>query len=421
MADTLTVTIETLGARGDGIGSHDGKPVYVSGVLPGETVAIQVRETRKNGIYGDLLSIERASGERAEPACRHFGRCGGCQLQHLSGNLYRTWVRDRASFALRQQGFDDVPVEEPFITPPASRRRAALKALKTASGLVLGFNAESSHQIVDISECPVLRPALFDLIEPLRLLLSRLMEPRMLAELHMTETASGVDLVIDAPLKLDLAAREALAAFADAMDLASLHWRSAGFLDPVAVRREPVMAFGDVTVPLPAAAFVQASGDAEAAMVARVAEACAGAKRVADLFCGLGTFTFPLAATHQVLAVEGARDALMALEAGRNRAAGLRQIVTKHRDLFRRPLTAAEFKGFDAVVIDPPRAGAQAQMAELAKSDAALIVSVSCNPNTFARDARLLADGGYSLESLLPIDQFLWSPHLELVGIFRRP
>lgn len=424
MTEQVSVNIDTLGARGDGIGSLDGMPVYVSGGLPGEKVTIEISERRKNGIYGEIVSIDQPGSERAQPKCHHFGACGGCQLQHFGDATYRQWTKDRAAFALKQHGFEDVTIEDPFITPPASRRRVALKALKTAAGLILGFNAERSHQIVDIVECPVMSPSLAALLEPLRQTLASILAPKALATLHMTETASGVDLLVETQGSLDLAVREALVDFAATQDIAALHWQADGFLDPVVIRREPIMEFAGARVSLPPAAFIQASEIAEQAMVSRVVGAVAGMGRVADLFCGIGTFTFALAHEHQVLAVEGAQTALAALEGGRNGAqsqgVALKQIVTKHRDLFRRPLSPGELKGFEAVVIDPPRAGAQAQMAELAKSDVARIVSVSCNPNTFARDARLLADGGYSLVNVLPVDQFLWSPHLELIGVFTR-
>jgi len=242
----------------------------------------------------------------------------------------------------------------------------------------------------------------------------------MSADVHITLTATGLDLLIDAPMELDLSARELFVAFANKHDVAAIHWRDQGFLDPVIIRREPMMNLSDVRVPLAPAAFIQATAEGEAALVQEVIAACEGYGRVADLFCGVGTFTFPLAKRHQILAVEGAKQALLALQAGANQATGLKQIIAKHRDLYRRPLTPKELSAFDAVVFDPPRAGAKEQVAELAQSTVKRIVAVSCNPNTFSRDARTLVDGGYVLEKAIPVDQFLWSPHLELVGIFTR-
>ncbi|MEX0298342.1 MAG: class I SAM-dependent RNA methyltransferase, partial [Kordiimonas sp.] len=287
--------------------------------------------------------------------------------------------------------------------------------------VVLGFTKKQSHQIVDIKDCPVTRAEITDLIKPLRSILVNILPNRMQVELHITVTATGIDLLIDAPLELDLKARELLVEFANKYDVAAIHFRDQGFLDPVVIRRTPMMALSCVKAPLSPAAFVQASEEGEKALVREVLKACRGSKRVADLFCGMGTFTFPLAQEYQVLAVEGSKQALDALRAGANQASGLKQIVAKHRDLYRRPMTAKELSAFDAVVFDPPRAGAKEQAQELAQSNVSKVIAVSCNPNTFSRDARFLADGGYQLNRVVPVDQFLWSPHLELVGIFSKP
>lgn len=425
MTENLTVTVDKLGARGDGLAEHEGKPVYVPMALPGETVQVQIVETRKNGLYTNLTEVLKPSPYRAEPVCAHFGKCGGCQLQHLSEELYRNWVQDRAGFALGQHGFGDVHIESPFIAPPQSRRRVALKALNTASGIVFGFNAAGSHQIVDVQECPVMRPEIWQVLPELRQLLAEILPHRALAQVHLTLSETGIDLLVDVAHEVSLQEREACVDFANAFDVAAFHWRSEGFLDPIVVRREPVMQFAGVNVPLSPGAFIQATKESESIMVDRILSACSGAGRVADLFSGLGTFALPLAKDHQVLAVEGAQDSVQALQSGRNGAPSigvkLKQVVVKHRDLFRRPLSVKELAGFDAVVIDPPRAGAQMQMEQLAQSNVQTIASVSCNPNTFARDARILVNGGYQLQSVLPVDQFLWSTHLELIGIFTRP
>lgn len=422
--DRFSITIDSLGARGDGIGELNSKPVYVPFALPGEQVTIRVREERKSGIYGELVEVDKPSAERQVPPCPHFAKCGGCDLQHLNDSRYARWVRDRALFALTQQGLSDVPVDEPVIASAASRRRVALKALKTAGGMILGFNQRGSHQIVDLESCAVMLPKFEALLEPLRAMLAKTLPAAKLATVHLTDTDSGIDMLVDAPDELTLDAREQLVTFAQTHDVAAIHWNINGFLDPVCVRREPTMIFAGVRVPFAPASFIQASQHCEKAMTEHVLRSCEGSGRVADLFCGLGTFSFPLAQSHQVLAVEGARDALSALEAGRNmgRQDGppLKQIVTRHRDLFRRPLTPKELDGFDAVVIDPPRAGALAQMQQLSQSQVQRIVSISCNPNTFARDARILVDGGYTFERLTPIDQFLWSSHLEVIGVFSR-
>ncbi|SDE38040.1 23S rRNA (uracil(1939)-C(5))-methyltransferase RlmD [Kordiimonas lacus] len=419
-AELFDVEITALGAQGDGVGERDGTPVFVPGTVPGDVARVAAKDVRRNGIYADLVDITKESADRTAPACQHFGTCGGCQLQFLKPDVYAAWVRDRTAMALAHHGFDAGLVRDPIITPQESRRRVALKALRVASGVVLGFNERQSHQIVDVKECPIARPELTRLFAPLRALLAGILPQRMAATVHMTVTASGVDLLIDAAKALDLADREALVDFANTHDIAAVHWQDQGFLDPVAIRREAVMDFAGARVPLPPAAFIQASDEGEAALVKAVVDGCAGHGRVADLFSGIGTFTFPLAKEHQVLAAEGAKNALDAMQAAANVATGFKQIVAKHRDLFRRPLTTKELEMFEAVVFDPPRAGAKDQVEQLATSSVSRIVAVSCNPNTFSRDARTLADGGYELESVQPVDQFLWSPHMELVGIFSR-
>ncbi|WP_417449685.1 class I SAM-dependent RNA methyltransferase [Kordiimonas sp.] len=419
-AELLDVEITSLGAQGDGVGAADGVPVFVPLTMPGDVARVALKDKRRNSIYTDLVEIVSASADRVDPVCVHFGACGGCQLQYMNKDTYRAWVKGRATMALNQHGFEGVPVLEPLISPPASRRRIALKAMKVAGGVVLGFNERQSHKIINANMCPVTRQELSALFDPLRSLLSATLAPKMAAGVHMTLTASGVDMMIDAPMALDLAARERLVEFANTHDIAALHWKDSGFLDPVAIRREPVMDFAGNRVPLPPAAFIQATAEGEKALVGAVFEACKGYGRVADLFSGIGTFTFPLARDHQVMAAEGAKGALDAMKVGLSVATGLSQVITRHRDLFRQPISARELEKIEVVVFDPPRAGAAAQVAEIAKSPVPRVVAVSCNPNTFSRDARTLADGGYVLESVLPVDQFLWSPHLELVGVFTK-
>ena len=420
VADTLSLEITSLGAQGDGVGTSGENPVYVANTVPGDKITAEVQETKRNGIYAELVSVDEPSVHRVDPVCSHFGKCGGCQLQYLEGDFYRSWVKERAVMALAHHGFDGALVRDPVITPEGSRRRVALKALKLGNSTVLGFNAHKSHQIIDLKECFIARSEITSLLKPLRSVLNTVLKVRNQAEVHLTLTATGIDMLVDAPIELDLAAREALVDFANDHDLAAIHWRDQGFLDPVIIRRNPVMDMAGAMVGLKPASFIQASEEGENALVTAVVEACKGYGRVADLFCGMGTFTFPLAKDHQVLAVEGAKQPLDSLQAGANFGVGFKQIIAKHRDLFRRPMTGKELSAFEAVVFDPPRAGAKEQAQELANSDVKRIVAVSCNPNTFSRDARFLADGGYTLEYVLPVDQFLWSPHLELVGVFTK-
>jgi len=416
----IEVKITSLGAQGDGVGEHEGVPVFVPSTAAGDTVRAEIGEKKKNGYYGSLLEIIAASPDRAEPVCQHFEKCGGCQLQFLKPEAYSDWVAERAVSSLAHQGVSVSKVLDPVICKSQSRRRVSLKALNLPGRLLLGFNERQSHQLVDVRECPVTCGEIVALLPALRVALQGVLKLRMNADVHLTLTDTGIDMVVDAAMELDLKARERLVDFANSNDVAAIHWRDQGFLDPVIIRREPMMDFSGIRVPLLPAAFIQATAEGEAALVHHVVATCEGFGRVADLFCGMGTFTFPLAKVHQTLAVEGSKQPLDALKAGLNQAKGLKQVIPLHRDLYRRPMTAEELSSFDVVVFDPPRAGAKEQAVELARSEVKNIVAVSCNPNSFARDAKILKEGGYQLDSLLPVDQFLWSPHLELIGVFTR-
>jgi len=370
--------------------------------------------------HARLLAVRKPGPGRRTPPCPHFGTCGGCALQHLDAVLYADWAGMRIRAALGHHGFEDVPLAAPFIGRPGTRRRLVMKARRQGGDVRLGFQARRSHRLVDIGACPVARPALIALLDPLRGLFAQILPPHGMAEVTLTETAAGVDCLVAAAVPLDLLRREALSVFAAAYDLAALHWSERGCPETVVQRRPPVMDLDGISVPLPPGAFVQATAAGEAVLRTAVGEWTAGAARVADLFSGIGTFALPLARRAAVLAVEGAKPLLDALAEGARRAEGLRRVSIEHRDLFRRPLLRDELASFDAVVLDPPRAGAMAQTQALAQSEVPTVIAVSCNPNTFARDARILVDGGYRLTAVRPVDQFLWSGQMELAALFRR-
>ena len=419
---TIELTIERIGGRGDGIADHRGRPVYVPFTVPGDTVRARLEGRRGDGHAATLLEILAPGPHRQAPACGHFGVCGGCALQHLDDPAYRAWKQGRVRGALDRVGLDDVPVAPPVSTAPEMRRRAVLAARRTASGVVLGFHERRRHRIVDLVACPILQPALMALLPPLRDLLVRILSPGDGAEIALAALEGGIDVTIAAAGDPDLAAREDLAAFAESAKLARLSWRSGKApAEPVAQRRPCRTVFGDVPVAVPAGAFLQASADGEAELARQVTSAMVGADQVADLFAGLGTFTFPLARTASVHAVDSDGEALAALQAAANAAGLAGRVTAEARNLFRDPVTVEELRRFDSAVFDPPRAGAAAQAEQLARSDVPVVVGVSCNPVSFARDAASLVDGGYQLESVTPVDQFLWSEHVELVGVFRRP
>ncbi|MCW2362105.1 MULTISPECIES: class I SAM-dependent RNA methyltransferase [Sphingobium] len=396
--------IVRIAARGDGV-TADGRHVALS--APGDRL-------RTDG------SIE-AGPHHVTPPCRHFPQCGGCQLQHLSDEAFTDYVRDRVAGALAGQGLSAQEVAAPYVSPPHSRRRASLRALRLGKRIQFGFSEQGSHKLIDLRECPVLDPRLFALVAPLRALFATMLPDRQPGEADLTLVDQGVDVVLSGLRADGLAHTEALLEFARENQLARLIlidddapmtiWEP----EPATVR------FGKVLTGYPPRAFLQATQDGEAALVAEVRQALGGAAMVADLFAGLGTFALSVANDvpgRKVYAAEAARDLVMALRAGGNRLPG--RIFPEHRDLFRRPLTPAELNRFEAVVLDPPRAGAREQVAQIAASQVPLIVYVSCNPASFARDAVMLAEAGYRIERVKPVGQFRWSTHVELVATFRR-
>ena len=391
--------IVRLAARGDGVGA-DGR--FFPLTAPGDRVEAD----------GAIVP----GPHRRIPPCRHFPECGGCQIQQVDDSAFAAYLADRIASALAAQHVPPPQMLPAHISPPNSRRRASLHAERRGGQVLLGFHAEASHRIVDMRECHILRPELFALVAPLRGLLSTLLPKRGGGGVRMTLADQGVDLLLDRVAADGLAASEMLTAFAGQHRLARLGLDD-GYGAQTRWEPDPVtVTLSAVPVGLPPAAFLQATADGEAALVAAVRRAVGAASVVADLFAGLGTFALSLEG--RVLAVEGARDAALALKSAANR--GGRQVFVDHRDLFRRPLEAKELARFDAVVLDPPRAGAKEQVAALAASPVPRIAYVSCNPATFARDARTLTDGGYALEWVQPVGQFRWSTHVELAAAFRR-
>ena len=390
----MSEAVVRIAARGDGV-TADGR--HVGFTVPGDVIA-------------DDGTVEWGPHHQVPP-CRHFPACGGCQLQHADDDAYRAYLAARVVGALAQHKLA-AEIREPHLSPPRSRRRASLRALRMGKGAVVGFNAQRSHQIVDMRECHILRPELFAVVAPLRALLAGLLPARRPGEVQLALSDQGVDVMLKGAEAEGLAAIEALTAFCIAQRLARLTLDQGlgpeAFYEP-----EPVtVTLSGSPVPLPPGAFLQATADGEAALVAAVREAVGGAAKVADLFAGLGTFA--LALPGQVYTAEASRDAVLALKrAGPG-------IAVEHRDLYRRPLDAAELASFDAIVLDPPRAGAAEQVAALAGSQVPRIAYVSCNPATFARDARRLVDGGYALHWVRPVGQFRWSTHIELAAAFSR-
>jgi len=369
---------------------------------------------------GDLLHADgtvEPGPHHAQPPCRHFGRCGGCQLQHLDEEKLAGFVSDRVLYAAEGQRLVPERVAPVHLSPPDTRRRATLRAINGGGRPLVGFNEAGSHKVVDIRECHVLAPELFALVEPLRAMLAPRRD-RYALEVALALTDQGVDCSIKGLELAGLEQTEAMLDFCRDRRLARLTLDQ-GFGAETFWEPEPVsVTLGGVKVDFPAGAFLQATADGEAALVAAVREGLAGAGRVADLFAGLGTFAFALAGTARVTAAEAARDAHLACRSAAARAR--LPVEALHRDLFRNPLRAEELRGFDGVVIDPPRAGAREQVLQLAQSGVPRIAYVSCNPSSWARDGRVLADAGYRLAELRPVGQFRWSTHVELASLFVR-
>jgi 23S rRNA (uracil1939-C5)-methyltransferase len=419
--DDVTLVIDSVGVRGDGMARHAGRPVYVPLTAPGDRVRARLGARSGEGRAAELIEV-LVPGARASPVCPHFGACGGCALQHLADHAYRRTKETQIATALAQHGLAPEDMAPLRRIPPGTRRRARFAVQHPRAGTaMIGFNARGSHRLVDLRVCAVLHPAITALLAPLRDLVPRLWPRGASGAATATLGDTGIDLLLELTAPPDLAALEALAGFAEARDLARLSWRAPDSSDPTpsAIRRKPRVVLSGVAVDLPADAFLQASAEAEAVLVAEVLAGLGNVRYVADLFAGLGTFSFALAGRTAVHAVEGSRPATLALAAAA-RQAGLQRVGSECRDLEARPLLAGELERFDAVVFDPPRAGARAQCAELAKSAVRRIIAVSCNPATFARDARLLVDGGFRLSRVHPVDQFVWSPHVELVASFER-
>jgi len=408
------LVIEHVGHLGDGIADGASGAIYVPGTLPGETVEVE-------GVAGHsdrrrLLHVHVASAERIAPICQHFGVCGGCAVQHWDMAHYRAWKRDLVIAALRQAGLD-APVAELIDAHGEGRRRAVFHARRgTHDVLEVGFSAARAHHLVAIDHCPVLAKSLDGALKAAWAIAETLDPVSKSLDIHATATDAGLDIDVRGSGALTTLLVSALARVSAKCDLARLTRHG----ELIAQTRTPTLQIGRAIVALPPAAFLQATAEGEAVLARLVLAACTNAKRIADLFAGVGPFALRLAEHRRVFAVDDDETALTALKRAAASAPGLKPVKVERRDLFRRPLAPAELKNFDAVVFDPPRQGAEMQARELAAGNVPLIVAVSCNAGTFARDMRELVRGGYRLSIVTPVDQFRYSPHVELVARLER-
>jgi 23S rRNA (uracil1939-C5)-methyltransferase len=406
--------IDRLGHRGDGIADAAAGPIYVPYTLPGETVTVEPWPGHPDRRH--LVRVDAKSPERIAPICPHFGVCGGCAMQHWAFERYRDWKRGLVVSAVGDAGLA-APVDALIDAHGAGRRRVVLHARRNSHGIdEVGFSALKVHQIVPIDRCPILVPELGGAIPAAWAIAEALIPAAKPLDIQITATETGLDVDVRGSGKLTPKVTAALAGVAERHGIARLTRHG----ELVAQRVVPMVTVGRARVTPPPGAFLQPTLAGENALATLVAQHCAGAKHIADLFAGIGPFALRLAERARITAVDNDRNAIEALARAAAATSGLKPVVTSVRDLFRNPLVAAELKRIDVVVFDPPRQGAEAQARQLAASAVERVVAVSCNAATFARDARILTDGGYRLVAVTPVDQFRYSPHVEIVARFER-
>lgn len=414
------VTIEELGGRGDGIVHKNGKVIYVPYTAPGDLVDVKL-----NGDKGRLRHIHQKSSHRIEAVCPYFTKCGGCALQHIENDYYKNWKEGLIKTALENQGISGAVINPIHISPLGSRRRTTFQAIgRGGDEIIFGYAQKGSHNLIDIENCPILVPEIVKIIRPLKVFLSKLLDKKQKQAIQITSGDNGLDMVFKAKGEIDLNLRMDLAEFAQSNDLARISWFDTSLRNPyyemIAERRKPYVTFNGNKVYFPEGAFLQATEQGQAALTSIMLSGIESAHHVVDLFSGCGTFSIAAAGTANVHAVENNEDMLMALKNSTNIMEGIKLVSTELRDLFLRPLLPHELNKFDVAIIDPPRAGARHQMQEIINSEIQKLVMISCNPITFARDVQNLADAGFTMGQITPVDQFIYSPHLEIIAIFER-
>jgi len=413
----LTLDILEIGARGDGVAEQGGERYFVPFTLPGEVVEAEPIDRRGEGIAARLIEVLAPSRHRETPPCAHFGLCGGCALQHWRRDAYTAWKVGLIERALKQRGVAAPAFERPLLGEPGERRRVDFVLRRQGRRVLAGFHERASARVVDVGTCVIARPSLTALLDPLRAALAGILPDGAAADAVANDTDSGLDVLIRPHKRLELSIdrRQALVDLAERAGLARLSWGDRAAPEPIVTLRTPLLILGDATVEPPPGGFLQATKRGEATMRAAVNAWVGNAPKLADLFAGIGALT--LGRPGRLSLFESDKPSVAAVDATARRIGGNR-VSAERRDLFRNPLGTKELDAFNAVVLDPPRAGAAAQVAEIARSTVPRIVYASCDPGSFARDARVLQDGGYRLEKLKPIDQFLWAGHVELIALF---
>jgi len=417
---TLRVTIDHIGAGGDGVAYHAGEAVYTPFAVEGDEVEIKL-----SGKKGRITHIHSASPDRTAPICKHFGRCGGCSLQHVTAEYYTRWKQQQVRIAMSHRGFEDANILPVEISPKGSRRRATFAVMGQGQGnAVIGFSERASHMTINILECPVMEPKIVAFLAPLRKFLGGQLKKRQKMKVQINLADNGLDVILETAGEPDLDLRMDIAAFAEMQDIARICWLDTKLKKPsheiLCERRKPSVTFAGRQVFPPPGAFLQATRQGEAALSHYMKEALKDVGKVADIFAGCGTFTMALIGDHAVHAVDGNLKMVTALKNSAHQMGKIRALTTEVRDLFLRPLLPHELKKYDGLVLDPPRAGAKDQVEEIINASVESLVMISCNPATFARDARALVDAGFIMGDILPVDQFLYSPHIEVIAEFKR-
>ncbi len=414
------VTIDRIGRHGDGVAALDIGTVYVPATAPGDRVSVALTNQGLGRLQGRMLEVLSPGPARIKPPCPHFTQCGGCKLQHLEDQVYANWKRGLLLCALNRNGLTANTIEDLHRSAPGSRRRATFAVVRRNADTIVGFHAHHSRQVIDLAVCPVVASPIANLIPAIRRWAATALKADEAANVFVAQTDSGLDLLVRTAACLSSDGRDSLVGLLSEHDLARIAWapsRRDG-AEVLAEARQVRAVHGDTPVDLAPGAFAQATPDGEAALVGFVRREADGARKATDLFCGSGAFALPLARNGcEVFAVDIDKTSVANLRAAA-RQARVPNLGVEQRNLMRRPIPAGRLTGNDVVILDPPRVGAKAQMAEIATSQVPCIIAISCNPASFARDAQILIHQGYVLSRILPVDQFIWSPHLEIAARF---
>jgi 23S rRNA (uracil1939-C5)-methyltransferase len=417
----IKLEITNLGGMGDGIGYHEGQAIFVPFTCVGDKVEVEIETATKEFSRAKLLAIIEASDNRQKPPCKHFAECGGCSLQHLKPAVYNQFKRDILVQSAKRFGYDESVVSPMVEVGVNSRRRAEFKVSVNKGEVTIGFFEAKTHNVIDLAMCPITSDKIVDLLTHLKNLISSLKKPGNIKSINVSQSDNGLDIVLNVASRTAAADRKKLIDFAAANCILRLSEKDAKEMEVLYGNVSPMINFGHINVELPAGSFLQATHIGQMAITKIILEQTQGFKRVADLYCGCGTYSLPLVQEgHIVHSYEGSNEMVTAIH-NAARKNNIEDKITPHlRDLFKRPLKQHELKNFDALVINPPRNGAKPQADEIAESGIKKVIMVSCNPATFERDAQSFIHGGYKLISATPIDQFYWNSHLELVAVFEK-